>query len=214
MLEETARYAEILALLIAAAGVCIIIYSYASSHRSILITAAGALLVAGALVAPMILRGHPVTVIIAKAVDSKVEFVREDSYYGGTYTSDDGSMVKIKRERSWGPTATLLINDSDRLVTVKAYMYSALKFAGGRVLLSTYLLPGEYRVFPRRISFTGDDETGPPESISSISMDDSILFLAYSIKPYDPLIHGDEFTLNEEMEAPQRMPRISFKSLR
>lgn len=210
MIEEAGRYGEIFALAIAAMGAGIIGYSIICK-RSIFVMAAGAVLAAAALVAPMLLRGQPINVMVVQASETGIKILRSDGFYSGNYLAKNGQTIAIDRKRSWGPTATFLINDSDRLVTLASHHYSSFRFAGGRSDLLSYLLPQEYRAFPRRISYTGDAVTGPPITIKSIGTSDAIIFLGYSRQPYEPKQHGDETLLEAKIAVPQIMERVSFK---
>ena len=209
MLEDAPRNAEILAIAVVVGGVGLAGYSVI--RHNFLAMAAGALIAAAALVAPMLLRGPPISVIAVKVVGGEIELVRRDRLYGGSYTARNGRRIDISPERHWGRTASLLINDSDRLIAVTSHLYSKFRFAGGHSAFLSYLLPLEYRAFPRRIAFIGDDVSGPPKTIKSESHSDSILYLSYSHKPYQPTVHGDALKLDSELELRQIMPRVSFK---
>ena len=206
MLEEAPRVAEVLALLLAGLGAAIIGYSILF-RRNILILALGAVIAATALMAPMLLRGSPVSVMVIKQNGSEIEVIDRSGFYDGHYRTRNGNRLAIERQRQWGRTATVVINDSDRFVSMKSYQYSDILGASGRPELLSYLLPMEYRVFPRRIAFTGDDVTGPPKTIESETVVGGIIFLAWSRVPYDPKIHGDAAELNEKLEVPQLTER-------
>ncbi len=210
MLEETSRHAEFLALAIAACGAAIVVYSVAF-RRNIFVMAAGVLVAAAALVAPMLMRAPPVSVVIVKQGADGVAVDQVGGFYDGTYTSRQGLEIAVERERKWGRTATVIINDSDRLITVTAHQYSQFKYAPGRPQLLTYLLPGEWRVFPRRIGYTGNDRNGPPKTITSPSSVDVVIYLAYSTDPYDPNAPKmNAAYLEDELSAPPIYPRVAF----
>lgn len=209
MLEEASRYAEVLALAIAAAGGAIIVYSIVF-RRNIFVMASGALLAAAALVAPMLMRAPPVSVVIIKQSGDGVAVDQVGGFYDGTYTSRQGQKIAVERLRRWGRTSTVIINDSDRLITVTAHQYSQFKYAPGRPQLLTYLLPKEWRVFPRRIGYTGNDRNGPPKTITSPSSVDFVIYLAYSTEPYDPKASKNVAFLDGEISVPPIYPRIAF----
>ena len=150
MLEASTRVLEVFSIAIAVAGAGIIAYSVIA-RRSIFVLAAGALLGAAALVAPPLLRPPPVDVLIIRQDGGDVAIHRDSDFYGGIYTTTRGQEVPIDVDRAWGRHVSLLINDSRRLVKVTAHQYSKRGFAPGPPTLTSFVLPMEMKVFPRRI---------------------------------------------------------------
>ena len=95
MLEEASRTAEIFALVIAAGGAAIVGYAVLFK-RNIFVMAFGAVLGAAALVAPVLLRGQPISVIVVRQDEASVEIERRDGFYGGTYTARSGTIIPIE----------------------------------------------------------------------------------------------------------------------
>ncbi|MBD1548088.1 hypothetical protein [Roseibium aggregatum] len=164
--------------------------------------AAGALVAAAAFVAPMLLRVPPVSVVVVRSQNADVVVERRDLFYGGTYHGRDGARLAVPTDRRFGRTATILINDSDRLVTVTGYSYSVVPNAAGSADLMAYLLPGEAQVFPRRIDTFGSDADGPPKEIVSESAVGFRSYLAYGAEPYKDV--GSPTV--EELDAALTMP--------
>jgi hypothetical protein len=162
MLEESSRLGEIFALVAAGLGVTIILYSIAF-RRSILVMAIGAVIAAAALVAPMLIRLPPVSVVVVRGDGDQVSVERTDSFYDGTYTTGEGQRIEIRRNRTWGRAATVVINDSDRLATLIGYAYSRFKYADGGPEPLSFVMPGHMRVFPRRIDGVMPAGEKPPD---------------------------------------------------
>ncbi|MBT4889583.1 MAG: hypothetical protein HON65_08530 [Rhodospirillales bacterium] len=202
MLEETTRAAEVFALVVAALGVAIVIFSVIAK-RNIFVFTAGGLLGAGALMAPVLLRAPPVSVVIVQELGESIEIKEHSGFYGGNYISPDGRQVAIETNRTWGRTATVIVNNTNRLVTITSHLYSQFRIAGGGPpALMSFVLPGHMRIFPRRISFTGSADEGPPHEITAALSVDFILYLAYSSKPYDPSLDGYQAELEAKLDAP------------
>ena len=209
MLEVAPRNLEVGFIVIAAIGAGVIVYSVVAK-RNIFVFAADALLAAAALVAPMLLRPPPISVVIVKQEDGNIAVQRKDGFYGGTYTTRAGRRISVDPERRWGRTATLVINDSARLLKITAHRYSRIKHAPGGPTLMAFVLPMRMKVLPRRIDHTGSERQGPPEEIESPSSVDVRIFLAYSDRPYDPKTHGGEEKLRQTLGAPDRYEAVSL----
>lgn len=209
MLEESARVLEIAAIAVAVVGVGIIAYSVIA-RRSIFVLAAGALLGAAALVAPMLLRPPPVDVLIVRGTGDEIAIHRHGDFYGGIYTTADGQEVSIDVERAWGRHVTVLINDSRRLVKVSAYQYSERGFAPGAPTLTSFVLPMEMKVFPRRIFFAGSESDGPPPEITSTEAVDFAEYLSYGRRPYEATVDGDRQALRAALDAPERFKGMAL----
>lgn len=208
MLEEATRLAEIGAIAIAAVGAVVILYSILFK-RNILIMAVGAVIAAGALVAPGMLRGQPVAVIMVVERDGEVTVEKRDQVYGGVYTAVDGAALEIDRNRAWGPTATLIINDSRRLVTLTSHLYSDIG-AAREPKLWAYVPPRHAQAVPRNINVFGSSKTGPPETMLSTSRVDALLYLGYSDESYVPEGANAREALDRRLETPPRFERLTF----
>jgi hypothetical protein len=200
MLEEAGRYAEVLALAIGAVGVGIMLYSFAAK-KNILVTGLGSVVAAAAFVAPMLLRAPPVNVIVFFEKAGKVETIERKGFYGGDYIRADGSRLAIGTDRTWGRMATVVVNDTNRLLRLHRYLYSKIKFAGGQAIFSGYVLPHRIKLFHVPMSLLGSEDDKPPATIRAPEGFDSLLLLTYTREPYDPDKHGDGPRLQAARES-------------
>ncbi len=197
MLIEDPRYGEIVAIALAVAGAA---GFFIFLKRNILISVVFVCLGAAALVAPQLLRDWPFDVIVVTGQPEPDRIVSKSPFYGGVYTSPAGKERRFNRDRSWPRVATVVVNDSDRLVTLRRYFYSSAGIGVAGTPLLAVVFPGEQHVVRGRISRTAPEGEPPPKSITSPSTQDRIDILHFGGEPYDPAKHGSRDALLQEIE--------------
>ena len=175
-------------------------------RRNVILALAIALFGAGALVAPMILSARisandrPFEVIVVNDQISESGFEHKSGFKGGEYMGPDGRRVPLQRQKDWPRAATLIVNDSDRLVTVRRYHYAASSNVAAGTPLIEVVFPREQAVMEGYVYAMEDEGAPPPESLRSRTTVDMIDILYRSREPYDPARHGNRERLIGERD--------------
>lgn len=140
-------------------------------RRNVLLGLGCAVAGAGCLAAPMISSllmppGHrPFAIVIVNHQVSETGFLTQDVFRGGYYNSPSGREVLLAREKDWPASATLIVNDSDRLVIVQRFYFSANSGFATDAPLVKVVFPGEQGVIRGFLHALADEGTPPPNSI-------------------------------------------------
>ncbi len=171
---------------------CAAAFFWFLSKRKVLVAFAFSLIGAAALVAPVL--GHikstaanrPFQVIVVQDTLSPSGFLRHEGLSQGEYQAPDNRIVPLSRQPDWPRVATVIVNDSKRLVTLRRYHYaSSSSLSAGSPLLEV-VFPGETAVIEGYVDATEDDGTPPPQSIKADAPVAMLDILYRSAKPYDP----------------------------
>jgi len=196
MLVEDARYGEVVAIVLAVAGA---VGFFVFLRRNILIAAVFVCLGAAALVAPQLIRAWPFDVIVITGQPEPDRFLTKSAFYNGVYQSASGRERKLVRDNDWPRVATVIVNDSDRLVTVRRFFYTAAGIGHGETPLMAAVFPGDQYVMRGRVSRTAKQGAPPPKTITSASTADRIDILYVGNEPYSAKMHGSREKLLDEI---------------
>lgn len=179
---------------------------YVFIRRNVVLALALAVAGAAALAAPMVLSTRdaatkrPFDVIVVNDRISQTGFEHRAAFSGGEYTGAQDRTFPLQRQDDWPRAATLIVNDSDRLVTVRRYHYAASPSVAAGTPMIEVVFPHEQAVLEGYIHAMEDEGTPPPESLSSQATFDMIDILYRSREPYDPLRHGTREILTGERD--------------
>jgi hypothetical protein len=144
----------------------------------------------------------PFEVIIVNDQISPTGFLRHESFEGGKYASPYGTDLEILRDEDWPRVATLVINDSLRLVTVRRFHYSASSELSAGSPLMEVIFPGQHTIIEGYLDAMEDEGVEPPPSIQSSAPVDMLDILYRTNTPYDPVRHGTrEELLSQKAES-------------
>ncbi|MEP4379435.1 MAG: hypothetical protein ABJ363_10570 [Alphaproteobacteria bacterium] len=160
----------------------------------------GALIGAGALISPMLLRDRPVNVLIVQSSESGIETVRADNFHGGSYTDANGRTIHIDRQPGWGPVATIVVNDTAHLVRILGYAYSQSGLGAGGESLIAVIPPGSMSALAVTPALATSETEPPPETISAAGPFYDLVIAQWSQVPYDAARDGTIESLRARVE--------------
>lgn len=193
--------------LIVAAALCVYGFYWFIRRNNVLLAFSLAVVGAAVLAAPVILQiksaraNRPFDVIVVNDRVSETGFLRRQEFKGGRYTGPDGRNVVLQRRDDWPRTATLIVNDSERLVTIRRFQYTARRIglSFGTPLIQV-VFPGEHAVAPGYVHSMQDEGTSPPKTIRSDAPFGTVDILFRSLKKYDSARHGTRAGLLAERD--------------
>ncbi len=165
-----------------------------------------AILGAGVLTTPVILNiksaqsNRPFAVVVVNDQLSETGFLHKTSVNDGEYTSPAGRIVPLQRSPDWPRSVTLIVNDSNRLVTVRRYHYASSPSVSAGTPLIQVVFPWEQAVMAGYSYAMEDEGTPPPQSIGSSELLDMIDIIYRSTEPYDSTLHGTKTELITERD--------------
>lgn len=193
--------------LIVAAALCAYGFYWFIRRNNVLLALFLAVAGAAMLAAPVVVNiisastSKPFAVIVVNDRISGTGFLHREAFRGGRYTSPEGRIVLLQRDGGWPRTATLIVNDSERLVTLRLFQYTArhMNLPFGTPLVQV-VFPGEHAVAQGYVQYMQDEGTPPPKTIRSDAPVDSIHILFRSLEKYDPARHGTRAELRAERD--------------
>ncbi|WP_109795825.1 hypothetical protein [Minwuia thermotolerans] len=175
-------------------------------RKNMLFGLAFALAGAAVLAAPVVLdlrstrSDRPFMLVIANDRISETGFLTREAFKGGRYHSPDNRTYRLEREPEWPSAATLIVNDSPRLLTVRRFLYLARPSQYADSPLMAVVFPGGQAVIRGYPYAMQNEGTAPPETLKSSQLGESIDIVYRTLEPYDPAIHGTPSELTSAVQ--------------
>ncbi len=183
-------------ILVLLAVLCGAAFFWFMSRSRVVLALASALVGAAVLAAPVILQtkptglNRPFEVIVVHDDLSKSGFLQHHGFTRGEYRAPDRAIVPLVRRPDWPRTATVIVNDSKRLVTLRRYHYASSSSISAGTPLLEVVFPGETAVIEGYVDAVEDAGTPPPRSMKANAPVAMLDILYRSTEPYDPVRDG------------------------
>ena len=183
MIESSLRLTEYLLMLLAVGGACIFLAALVSRRRQHLWL--GAAITAAAFLAPEVIRHPAFNVVIVREDHGAVAILHREKFYDGTYETVARHRIPLAWSSSaGGPVATLIVNDSSRLVRVEDRLSS-----GAQIVLAV-VLPGEQAFVAAPIHKAGRAGDATLETVVPTISTEARSLLTYTGDAYNAATDG------------------------
>ncbi len=183
MIESSLRLTEFLLMLLAVGGACLFLAALVSRKRHHLLL--GIALTATAFLAPEVLRHPDFNVVVVREDHGAVAILHREKFYDGSYETVARRRIPLAWTSSaGGPIATLIVNDSSRLVRVEDRPPS-----GAQIVLAV-VLPGEQAFVAAPIHKAGRAGDAARETIVPTISTEARNLLTYTGDVYNAATDG------------------------